>query len=296
MSNCGAKSEGCCTSPEVVGGPPASPFYRTYSNSGGGATGEADPASVSSFRLDKYDVTVGRFRQFVAAWNAGWTPPAGSGKHTHLNGGQGLVSAGSAGEYEPGWVASDDANVAPTNANLASCSPQGTWTSTAGTQENLPVNCVNWSEAYAFCIWDAGFLPSEAEWEYAAAGGSQQLEYPWGATQPGMMSQYAIYDCYFGPSSCNSPANLAPVGTATLGVGPWGQLDLAGDVSQWNLDGYGNYVTPCTDCASVMAASLRTAGGGDFDDNPARLLPPVRGTFASSSRSEYVGFRCARSP
>ena len=37
----------------------------------GVATGLADPATVSDFRLDKYDVTVGRFRQFVKAWNGG---------------------------------------------------------------------------------------------------------------------------------------------------------------------------------------------------------------------------------
>ena len=47
------------------------------------------------------------------------------------------------------------------------------------------MNCVNWFEAYAFCIWDGGFLPSDTEWEYAAAGGSLQREYPWGSTAPG---------------------------------------------------------------------------------------------------------------
>jgi len=90
---------------------------------------------------------------------------------------------------------SDDSNIAPTNANLASCAPYSTWTSTAESQENLPVNCVNWYEAYAFCIWDGGFLPSEAEWEYAAAGGSQQREYPWGSTPSGLSVsyQYAVY-------------------------------------------------------------------------------------------------------
>ena len=116
-------------------------------------------------------------------------PPAGSGKHTHLNGGQGLGEQRQRrGTYEPGWDATDWNNttdIDPTNANLASCTIYSTWTASAGSQENLPINCVNWYEAYAFCIWDGGFLPSEAEWEYAAAGGSQQREYPWGSTTPG---------------------------------------------------------------------------------------------------------------
>jgi hypothetical protein len=50
MTNCGASSESCCTSIDVTGGT----YYRTYTNNGTGATGEADPATVSSFRLDKY--------------------------------------------------------------------------------------------------------------------------------------------------------------------------------------------------------------------------------------------------
>jgi formylglycine-generating enzyme required for sulfatase activity len=124
-----------------------------------GPTGEADPAGISAFRLDKYPVTVGRFRRFVVTWNAGagWFPPSGSGKHVHLNGGLGLTNSGTSGSYEPGWVATDDPNVTPTTANLTTaCSDPtyATWTAAAGTQENLPINCVNWYEAYAFCIWD----------------------------------------------------------------------------------------------------------------------------------------------
>ena len=117
----------CCTSPLVHGGT----YYRTYDSAGrngqdagpsadGGWPDEADPATVSGFRLDKYLVTVGRFRQFVEAWNggAGYLPAAGSGKHTHLNGGQGLANSGAAGTYETGWVATDDSNIEPTDANL----------------------------------------------------------------------------------------------------------------------------------------------------------------------------------
>jgi hypothetical protein len=56
----------------------------------------------------KYEVTVGRFRQFVNAFNVGWIPAPGSGKHSHLNGGLGLVHAGASTAdgaivYESGW-------------------------------------------------------------------------------------------------------------------------------------------------------------------------------------------------
>jgi formylglycine-generating enzyme required for sulfatase activity len=57
----------------------------------GGPTMEADPATVSGFRLDKFEVTVGRFRQYVKYLSTGLAPGTGAGKHAHLNGGQGLA-------------------------------------------------------------------------------------------------------------------------------------------------------------------------------------------------------------
>ena len=236
ITNCGpggSGTESCCTSLEVTGGT----YYRTYtSEADGGPTGEADPATVSTFRLDKYLVTVGRFRQFVSEWSGGsgldggtgYEPPAGSGKHTYLNSCKGLANSGDPGTYETGWDATDDSNIAPTNINLT-CDPSyasyATWTNTAGSQENLPINCVNWYESYAFCIWDGGFLPSEAEWEYAAAGGSQQREYPWGSMAPGKKCpgagcEYAIYGCYYpsGSGSCTGVTNIAPVGTPVVAL------------------------------------------------------------------------------
>jgi len=310
-ANCGTTgSESCCASVEVIGAPSLGTYYRTYTNTGTGPTGEMDPATVSNLRIDKYNVTVGRFRQFVAAWNGGYTPPGGSGIHTHLNGGLGLANVGAGGGFETGWVTTNNSNIAPTSANfVAACSQYSTWTNTPGTQETLPINCVNWWESYAFCIWDGGFLPSEAEWEYAAAGGSQQLEYPWGSpassstTDPGTTNQFAIYGCFFplgSDGNCTGAANIAPVGSSPSGAGVWSQLDLAGDVAQWTLDADtgGGYVDPCTDCAllSAIASSNRIFRGGDFHDGVSFMDPPARLSFPPVSRNDAIGFRCARTP
>ena len=293
-------NENCCTSLEVAGGT----YDRKYANSGSGPTGEADPASVSGFRLDKYVVTVGRFRQYVSyvTGSGGAPPPSGSGKHVHLNGRQGLDG------NEFGWdAASWNANIATGtsavstwNANLACDASLATWTNTAGTQENLPINCVDWYEAYAFCIWDGGFLPSEAEWEYAAAGGGQQREYPWGTAAPGTGNQYAIYGCYYnGTGSCAGATSIAPVGTPASGAGLWGQVGLAGNVFEWGLDywdGSSAYANPCADCANLATASYRVLRGGSFDNDAAYLLAPYRYDLTPSFHNHDVGFRCARTP
>jgi formylglycine-generating enzyme len=301
----------CCESDEVQGGT----FFRTYDPSDGGVTrardggptGEANPATVSGFRLDTYLVTVGRFRPFVAAVLAdgGFAPEAGAGRHTYLNGGSGLASVGDAGDtYEQGWNASFEANVAPTSSNLTYCStaalyPYATWTPAPGPNEDRPINCVNWYEAYAFCIWDGGFLPSEAEYEYAAAGGAEQREYAWGETPPGTMNEYAIYGCDYPSMSatCSGVMNLAPVGSAPMGMGRWGQVDLAGEVWEWQLDTYAStYTNPCVDCAFLGPSVTRVIRGDAFGGALVNLLPGSRTDVSPTSRGGNIGVRCARSP
>jgi formylglycine-generating enzyme len=302
LTDCGPNTENCCTSLEVPGGT----FYRTYERSDAGPTGEADPATVSNFELDKYAVTVGRFRQFVSAWNngTGYLPPAGSGKHAHLNGGQGLANSAAPGMYETGWSTADNGNIAPTDSNLsdANCDPTvtfSTWTPSPGPNEHLPINCLNWYEAEAFCIWDGGFLPSEAEREYAASGGTQQYEYAWGSTDPGTTNQYAIYGCYYngtGVGTCTGVTNIAPVGTPPMGTGQWGQLDLAGNMYQWVLDWFEDFVSPCTDCAYLNTTSARVLKGGYFFFTESLLTAWYRDTTPPTFRDNGIGTRCARTP
>ncbi len=290
LSDCGPGGDlDCCTSLLVTGG--------TFDRSN-----EASyPATVSGFRLDKYEVTVGRFRKFVDAVVGGWLPAAGSGKHTHLSGGGGLN-----GGTEPGWDTAWNTYLPNVKATWDGTSYLGcgathqTWTSAAGSNEQRPVNCVNWYQAHAFCIWDDGFLPSEAEWNYAAAGGSEQRVYPWGSTAPGANADLAVYGCYYnGAGSCTGFSNIAPVGSVAAGDGKFGQADLAGNVAEWNLDGYAIPYpsTTCNDCATLVDPSDRVGRGGSFGDSAAALLSSYRNDYrAPPARYVGVGARCARTP
>ena len=295
LTNCGPSgSENCCASPEVPGGT----FYRSYDGVSSGYTSMAYPATVSGFRLDRFDITVGRFRQFVSAWNSGWSPASGSGKHSYLNGGLGLANSSATGTYEAGWNTTYNANLATTssawtsNLTSSSCGGSGSWTASQGANENQPINCIDWYEAYAFCIWDGGFLPSEAEWNYAAAGGSEQRVYPWStpATSTSIDCSYANY-CV---SSLNNVGSESPNGD-----GLWGQADLAGDVWQDTLDWYASYVTPCTNCAYLTSASPNgTYRGGGTPGPASELLVSFRGSASNPPTNRYwnQGARCGRAP
>lgn len=290
-ADAGARDASGPPAPEVIGGT----FYRSYDGVSGGYTSQGSPATVSTFRLDPYEITVGRFRAFVTAVvEQHWTPAAGSGKHRHLNGGAGLIAVGAdAGGFEPGWRAAWNANIAPSDANLE-CDPSyQTWTTSPGPNEQRPVNCINWYEAYAFCIWDGGFLPTEAEWNYAAAGGAEQREYPWGN---GISCTQANYSPS-GQPACNA-AGPWDVGTASpAGDGKYGQADLAGNVWEWVLDAYGTYAIPCIDCANLGTTTARVIRGGSFDVVAGAATVSYRGNSPPDApRSANTGARCARSP
>jgi formylglycine-generating enzyme required for sulfatase activity len=306
-TNCGADAgESCCTSLTVAAGT----FQRAYTASDAGVSSAA--ASVSAFRLDKYPVTVGRFREFIQATNPssgiGWAPPVGSGKHGYLDAGAlNACPAGTGpdGGLEQGWLASFPFDPTPASVMVP---PVPTYTLAPGANENLPMNEVSWYVAYAFCIWDGGFLPTLAELEYAAAGGNEQRLYPWGSTPPeSAPNQYSIYGCHYPRAdadipdgdTCEDANNIAPVGTARLGLGRWQQLDLCGEITEWVLDKYeGAYVdSEWRDCAYLAGDAGRNFEGTSWA-LPFFTLPAARaiGGHVAGLGDPDVGIRCARAP
>jgi formylglycine-generating enzyme required for sulfatase activity len=301
ISDCANDGGSCCDSLAVAGGD----FFRSYDGVSTGFASQASPAAVTSLRLDRYEITVGRFRQFVVAEVAGWRPMSGSGKHVHLNDGNGLTDSSSPSTFEPGWVTSWNANLAATasgwTTNL-SCDPtMATWTPAAGANEDKPIGCVSWFEVYAFCIWDGGFLPSEAEWNYAASGGSDQRVYPW-STPPSSETidcSYANYLAAEDAGGCSAADNVevhAVGADSPKGDGKWGQSDLSGNVLEWTLDYFATYGATCPDCAYLTFTSVRVARGGSYDELPVYALASARDAYDPSIRVPYLGARCARAP
>src|SRR6185503_8188479 len=108
-------------------------------------------------------ITVGRFRAFVEAY-PGSKPKPGNGAHPLITG----------SGWDMMWDGSLPSDKAALTMALKCDSTYATWTDAPGVNENLPMNCITWYDAFAFCAWDKGRLPTEAEWNYAAAGGGEQ--------------------------------------------------------------------------------------------------------------------------
>jgi formylglycine-generating enzyme len=259
----------------------------------GGDTSETPEhnATITPFALDKYEVAVSRFRQFVGNYNA-W-------HSTHPVIGEGGNPKASNTGWGQSWtIAASNlpASATELEASIA-CDPANqTWSNEIGTgaSEAFPINCVDWYLAFAFCIWDGGRLPTEAEWEYAAAGGSQNRLYPWGQAPPN--SNLASFG-----GSDNSPKVLVGSKLATGGASYFGHADLAGSSSEWVFDWWaaGTYGTtgspiPCNDCAHSTQGSARGIRGGGWSYAGNELRSALRNGFPPSMRDDLVGFRCVR--
>ena len=291
LSNiCGADGkDNCCNSLMVPGGT----YYRSFDLANDGNSGSTSfPATISDFRLDKYEVTVGRFREFAARGTntQSNSPNKGAGAHP------GIVASG----WDPDWNGSLATNVGTLVGAIKCDSTVQTWTDEPGLNENRPINCVSWYDAMAYCAWDGGYLPTEAEWNYAAAGGNQQRAYPW-SNPAGSLILDNAHSSYFDGMNCLGDGmagcaltDVVAVGTKPAGDGRWGHSDLAGNVFEWTLDWSAAYPSNCVDCANLATTTKKELRGGSFATDNLSLRAGSRLGLPSSNRAGIGGFRCAR--
>jgi sulfatase modifying factor 1 len=263
-STCSENGTSCCQSLYLPGGR----FNRGYD-----AEFFPDhdyPAEISPFFLDKFEVTVGRMKQFVEAYE-NVQLKEGDGKANHIS-------------ADEGWSTGYELPIDTQSlATVLKCADT-TW---SDQEENIrfPINCVPFNVAYAFCIWDGGRLPTEAEWNFAAAGGSEQRTYPWGTLEVTEDHGHFFAVDHLLPTS---------VGLTPKGDGRWGHADLSGNVSEWVLDYfYDDYPAgTCIDCLSAAPSSSRTFRGADYTTTAENQYVEYRG--GETQPGTRNGFRCAR--
>ena len=232
----------------------------------------AHRVEVAAFALDRYPVTCRRYAAFVA--DGGYDRPE-------------LWS-------ERGWAWRDE---------TGHRAPQGWERDQAGQwrvrrfghleplDPRTPVEHVSHFEAEAFATWAGGRLPTEAEWEKAAAhdpATGRSRRFPWG-------------DAPITPARANLNRDAwgpAPVGSYPAGASAYGAEQLLGDVHEWTASGfepYPGYATfPYAEYSEVFfGGDYRVLRGGSW----ASCTPVARTTFRNWDhpyrRQIFSGLRLA---
>lgn len=284
-----ASGASCCDTIWIEGG-----TYRM----GQGDDEEPDLSyarAVSGFYLDRFEVTVGRFSAFVGKYAL---PEEGAGAHPRLPG----------TGWRKSWEALphpdfDGETAVPANATQLMtqigdpdhCTYGNTWNEADAA---LPITCVSWYAAFAFCAFDGGRLPTEAEWNYAAAHGASQRPYPWSASVSDLEvdASRAVY--WQDPDSIlPEPVGSRPAGRGGFFRNPGqGHDDLAGNVFEWTLDQWLEAPPDACDgdCAAAWETDERVVRGGGFALGFSFLRTGFRGGAPAAALEGLFGFRCAR--
>ena len=139
-----------------------------------------------------------------------------------------------------------------------------------------PINCVDWTQANAYCRAQGKRLPSAAEWIWASSGGEAMRPYPWGDREPD--------DTLLCWSGTTEREGTCPVGSFPAGDGRWGTKDLVGDVGEWTDTAWASKA-PDNEATHRFCAAMSWKS--------TRYFLPLMGS-GIGNHGDTTGFRCAR--
>ena len=229
------------------------------------------------------------------------TPPSPTGGTYTVNGVSFKMISVDGGTFQMGQSA-DGNNVTPVHSvTLSSYSigetevTQALWKAVMGTNpsnwqgDNLPVEYVTWNECQTFItklnqLTGKTFrLPTEAEWEFAAKGGTKSKGYTYSGSNT--LGDVAWYEM-------NSSGKTHPVGTKQ--ANELGIYDMSGNVWEWCQDWYGSYSsTAQSNPTGPTSGSARVLRGGSWNNNASDCRSAFRRCNSPGGFNYYFGFRLA---
>jgi len=165
------------------------------------------------------------------------------------------------------------------------------WDDPNFSEAEQPVVAVSWFDAVAYCDWLSRKLgkryrlPTEAEWERAARGGTEGAAFPWGDCAPEELPDYA------------KRWKSGPERVGLYAPNPYGLYNIGDNVHEWCADWYdaGYYaVSPERNPQGPPSGSRRASRGGSWRHHIKVTRTAARSSIPPEFKYADYGFRVAR--